>query len=255
MNLHELFRLDFTAPSRLVYEFSLYNGAALYGIVLILFVLWRFQGVLTSKKWLPLSTTVLGYALFFAPFFYTWIVASIGGASWQTDLPYQATHIVSFIFGLSLLKGYRIPLRRLYLLAASTFLFNLAFPMTAEFTTSPLLFIMYYIQLLLIIVALVFVIRAKLVTVDWHLYASSIQWTSFVLIFFFAANLIMESNYFYINAAPDTVWTPMIWFGDSPFWYLVSSLAANLLFHSLLFVSIAFPLVKSTIKELVKYND
>lgn len=255
MNLEQLLRLDFTAPSRLVYEFSLYNGAALYAIFLLMFILWRFEAKLTSPKVMPIATTILGYSLLFAPFFYTWIIASLGNASWQSDLPFQAIHVVSFIFGLSLLKGYKMPLRRLYLLGVSTVLFTLAFPMTAEFMVSPLVFTIYYVQVFLLLVGVIFVLRHKLIPLDWHLFASGIKWTIFTLVFFFAANLIMEANYFYINAAPDTTWTPMIWFNESPFWFLVSSVVANILFQSILFVTIAYPLVKSTLKDLVKSND
>jgi len=253
--LRRFLRVDVSVSHQLLYNFNATHAFALYLIVVALFFLWQYERYVLTTKRKEHVTTILGYSLLFLPFIYTWLTASLGGANWKTDLPFQAPYVVSFVIGLSFLKGYAAALRRLYLLAIGTVIFYSAFPLVEPLTASPLHFILYYVQIAALMIALLWMTRHLQLKMDWHVLTSGLQWTMFILLFFFAANLVMKTNYFYVNTVPNTNWTPLVWFSSQPVWYLISLLAMTAISHAFLFSLIAHRLVISTVKGWVKSHE
>lgn len=255
MLVERLLRFEFNAPTPLRYHFDFEHAVALYFIILTVVVIIQLRQWMYRHHSKDLFQTGLGYTLLFAPFVYTWTVASLGSADWQTDLPFHLPHIISFVWGLSLLKGYQAPLRRLYLLAGVTILFEILFPLSPNFNSSPLIFTLYYAQLCLLIVTTIHLYLSKQVKFNGYLLLSNLKWTTFILLFFFATNLIMEANYTYINHPPYEAWTPLLWLPSASGYYLISTIIATLGVEIILFTAIAFRLVQATVKSLVTSHD
>ncbi len=255
MIVERFLRFELNAPTPIQYDFNFEHAIALYFVFLALVILLQARRWLILHRHASLFDVALGYVLLFLPFIYTWSVASIGQADWQTDLPFHLPHVLSFVLGLALLKGYQSPLRRLYLLAIVTVAFQVLFPLNPSYFTSPLLFIINYVHILLLLLTIVHLTLSKKITLNWYLLVSNIKWTTFILLFFFAANIIMESNYVFINHAPYEGWTPLLWLPSLPGYYLVSALALTLGMETVVFTMAAFPLVRSTVKALVTSHD
>lgn len=255
MGLRRFLRFDLSVTHQLIYNFNATHAFALYLIFVLVLFLWQFERRIVTSHQKNQVTTIFGYSLLFLPMIYSWVTASLGYANWQTDLPFHAPHVLSFVIGLSFLKGYTASLRRLFLLTLSTVLFFSAFPMVEPLVGAPLQFVLYYIQIGALIIALLWMVRHLNLKMDWHLFTSGLQWTLFVVLFFFAANLIMETNYFYVNHVPNTAWTPLVWLAAQPVWYVLSILAMTTVFYMLLFTLLAHQLVISTVKGWVKSND
>ncbi len=255
MIVERFLRFELNAPTPIQYDFNFEHAIALYFVFLAFVILLQVRRWMIAHQHLSRFDSGLGYVLLFLPFIYTWSVASIGQADWQTDLPFHLPYILSFVLGLALLKGYKAPLRRLYLLTIVTISFQVLFPLNPSYSNSPLLFIIQYAHIMILLLTVAHLTLSKKITLNWYLLVSNIKWTTFILLFFFAANLIMESNYVYINHAPYEGWTPLLWLPSLPGTYLVSALALTLAMESVVFTLVAFPLVRSTVKALVTSHD